>query len=161
MSICQNLFNLWCLGLWVHFTTRDKQILLGIPIVDSVKYLGVRMGNVTRDSAFAFPLAQAQRRAGTIASYGLSVKERIRLLKTWILLCVLLTARAYFPTAITVTALKQVYHTALGVDRRGVTLLPETVAFLCVGLVRAWPENQIYPRPPSRLKAWTSLWAAL
>ena len=20
MSICQNLFNLWCLGLWVHFT---------------------------------------------------------------------------------------------------------------------------------------------
>ena len=39
---------------------RDKQILLGIPIVDSVKYLGVRMGNVTPDSAFALPLGEAQ-----------------------------------------------------------------------------------------------------
>ena len=101
---------------------RDKQILLGIPIVDSVKYLGVRMGNVTPDSAFAFPLGEAQRRAGSIASYGLSLKERILLLKMWILPCVLLTARAYFPTDITVRALKQVYHTALGVDSWGVTL---------------------------------------
>ena len=40
---------------------RDKRLLLGIPIVDSVKYLGVRMGNVTPDTAFAFPLGEAQR----------------------------------------------------------------------------------------------------
>ena len=40
------------------------------------------------------------------------------------------------------------------------SILPETVAFLCVGLLRAWPESQTSPRPPARLKAWTSLWAA-
>ena len=101
---------------------RDKQLLLGIPIVDSVKYLGVRMGNVTPNSAFAFPLGEAQRRASSIAAYGQSPKERILLLKTWILPCVLLTARAYFPTDITIRALKHVYHTALGVDSWGVTL---------------------------------------
>ena len=90
--------------------------------MDSVKYLGVRMGNVTPDSAFAFPLGEAQRRAGSIAAYGLSMKKHILLLKTWILPCVLLTARAYFATKITVRALKHVYHTALGVDSWGVTL---------------------------------------
>ena len=100
----------------------EKQLLLGIPVVDSVKYLGVRMGNVSPDFAFAFPLGEAQRRASSIASYGLSLKERILLLKTWILPCVLLTARAYFPSDITIRALKQVYHTALGVDSWGVTL---------------------------------------
>ena len=26
MSICQNLFNLWCLGLWVHFTSAVQII---------------------------------------------------------------------------------------------------------------------------------------
>ena len=92
---------------------RDKRILLGIPIVDSVKYLGVRMGSVTPDTAFAFPLGEAQRRASSIATYGLSLKERIVLLKTWIMP---LAVRAYFPTDITVRALKHVYHTALGVD---------------------------------------------
>ena len=103
-------------------SVKDKQLLLGIPIVDSVKYLGLRMGNVTPDSAFAFPLGAAQRRASSIAAYGLSMQERILLLKTWILPCVLRTARAYFPTKITVKALKRVYHTALGVDSWGVTL---------------------------------------
>ena len=40
--------------------TRDKQLRRGIPIIESVKYLGVRMGNMTSDSALAFPLGQAQ-----------------------------------------------------------------------------------------------------
>ena len=103
-------------------SVKDKQLLLGIPIVDSVKYLGVRMGNVTPDSAFAFPLGEAQRRVSSIAAYGLSLKECILLLKAWILPCVLLTARAYFPSDITVRALKPMYHTALVVYSWGVTL---------------------------------------
>ena len=78
--------------------------------------------NVTPDAAFAFPLGEVQRRASSITTYGLSMKERILLLKTWILRCVLLTARAYFPTDITINALRHVYHTALGVDNWGVTL---------------------------------------
>ena len=44
------------------------------------------------------------------------------LLKAWILPCVLLTARAYFPLDITIGALKHVYHTALEIDSSGITL---------------------------------------
>ena len=101
---------------------KEKQLMLAIPIVDSVKYLGVRMGNVSSDTTFAFPLGQAQRRASCITAYGLSIRERSLLLKTWILPCVLLTAWAYFPSDITIRALRHVYHTALGVDSWGVTL---------------------------------------
>ena len=38
---------------------KEKQLMLGIPIVDSVNYLGVRMGNVSSDTAFAFPSGEA------------------------------------------------------------------------------------------------------
>ena len=38
---------------------QGKRLLLGIPIVESVKYLGVCMGNVSSDEAFAFPLGEA------------------------------------------------------------------------------------------------------
>ena len=65
--------------------TIDKRLLRGIPIVESIKYLGVRMGNVSPDSAFAFPLGEAQRTANCITAYGLSMTERIHLLKTSIL----------------------------------------------------------------------------
>ena len=91
--------------------------MLGIPIVDPGRYSGVRMANV-----FAFPLGEAQRRASCITAYGLSIRERVLLLKTWILPFVLLMARAYFLSDITIRALRHVYHTALGVDSRGVAL---------------------------------------
>ena len=80
------------------------------------------MGNLSSDASFAFPLGEAQRRAGCISAYGLSITERILPLKTWILPCVLLTARVYFPPDITIRALKHVYQTALGTDSWGVTL---------------------------------------
>ena len=101
--------------------TRDEQLLLGIPIVDSVKYVGVRMGNVTSNAVFVFPFGEAQRKASCFTTYGLSLKERILLLKTWILQCVP-TARAYFPSDITVRVVRHVYHTAPGVDSWGVTV---------------------------------------
>ena len=101
---------------------NGQQLLRGIPVVESLKYLGVRMGNLTSDGAFAFPLGDARRRASCMTAYGLSIKERILLLKTWILPCVLLTARAYFPPKITIRALTHVYHTAPGTDIWGVTL---------------------------------------
>ena len=102
--------------------SNGQQLLRGIPVVESMEYLGVRMRHLTSDAAFAFPLGEAQRRVGCMTAYGLSIKERILLLKTWILPCVLLTARAYFPFEITIRALRHMYHTALGTDRWGVTL---------------------------------------
>ena len=52
----------------------------------------------------------------------ISIKEGIILLKPWILSCLLLTARAFFPCDITIWGLKHVYQVALGVDTLGVTL---------------------------------------
>ena len=80
------------------------------------------MGNVSSGSAFVFPLGEAQRRASRISADGQSTRERIVLLKTWILPCVQLTARVYFPSNITIRAPRHVYQTALGVDSWGVTL---------------------------------------
>ena len=102
--------------------TPSGEVLLGISLCPHVKYLGVRMGNITSDEAFSFPLAEAQRRASRLAALQFSLRERILLLKTWILPTVLLTARAYFPSDITIKALKGVFNTALGVDSWGVTL---------------------------------------
>ena len=102
--------------------SNGQQLLCGIPVVDSVKYLRVHMGNLTSDAAFAFPLGEAQRRARCMTAYGLSIKEKLLLLKTWILPCVLLTARAWSPSEIAIRALRHVYHTALGTDSWGVTL---------------------------------------
>ena len=51
----------------------DKKLVLGIPFVNSVKNLGVQMGNVSSDMAFAVPFGEAQRRASCITAYGLSM----------------------------------------------------------------------------------------
>ena len=74
--------------------TQACEPLIGILIRHSIKYLGVRIGNITSDEAYAFPLAEAQRRASIVAGLHLSPRERIVLLKTWVLPTVLLTARA-------------------------------------------------------------------
>ena len=48
---------------------------MSILIQQSIKYLGVRMGNVTSKEAFFYPLAKAQRRASLVASLHLSLCE--------------------------------------------------------------------------------------
>ena len=101
---------------------QDGELLLGMRICQSVKYLGVRMGNITSDEAYAFPLVEAQRRASVVANLHLSLRERIVLLKTWVLPIVLLIARAYFLSDITIRSLKIVYNTTLHLSNRGVTL---------------------------------------
>ena len=103
-------------------STRSGEFIMGISICNRVKCLGVMMGNVTSDEAFSLPLAEAQRRASQLAGLQLSLRERLLLLKTWILPTILLTARSYFPSEISIKSLKLVYNTALVLDSRGVTL---------------------------------------
>ena len=80
------------------------------------------MGNVTFDEAFSLPLAEAQWRASQLAGLQLCLRKRLLLLKTWILPTILLTARSYFPSEMSIKSLKLVYNTALGLDSWGVTL---------------------------------------
>ena len=65
-------------------------------IHDHIRYLGVKIGNISSGSAFAMPLGEAQRRASMVASLALSKKkkEAIIMLKPRFPPTVLLTARA-------------------------------------------------------------------
>ena len=92
------------------------ELLLGILIRQSVKYLGVRIGNISSDGAYAYPLAEVQRRASVVAGLSLSLRECILRLKTWVLPTILLTVRAYHPSMITVRSLKVIYNMTLHLD---------------------------------------------
>ena len=127
------LLNMGKCGIVVkgHLSTKDQRhltdspagpLLCGIQIRQSFRYLGVKIGNLTSDKAFATYLGEAQRRASTVGSLGLSKKEAMILPKTWVLPTLLLTARSSFPSEHTIKALKIVFQTALGVDSWGVTL---------------------------------------
>ena len=63
-----------------------------------VKYLGVQIGNLSVSQAFSKVMGEAHKRSALVASFGLSLSERLLLLKTWVLPVVLLTARAYRAT---------------------------------------------------------------
>ena len=126
--------------------------LLGILVQQSVKYLGVRIGNISSEFAYAYLLAEAQRRASVVAGLHLSRKERITLLKTWVLPTVLLTARAYFHYKITVHSRKIIFNTALQLNSW----------VLCS---RLWPKRKNWeginsrppPPPPRKLGAMHNL----
>ena len=77
----------------------------GIKVVSSVRYLGVKMGTIASKHAFAAFMAEAQRRVNIASTLGLSLHERVQILKVWILPVLLLTARAYYPNPVVVSSL--------------------------------------------------------
>ena len=72
--------------------------------------------------AFSKVMGEAHRWAALVASFGLSLAERLLLLKTWVLPVLLLTARAYRATEQEERSLKVVFNTALGFDSWGTPL---------------------------------------
>ena len=80
------------------------------------------MGNIMSKDAFATSMAEAQRRANIASTLGLSLQERVQILKVWILPVVLLTARAYCPDPVVISSLTTVFNTALGFDSWGITI---------------------------------------
>ena len=88
----------------------------GLPTRNCVKYLGVCIGNISVGQTFSKVLGEAQRRAALVASLGLSLKERVLLLKTWVLPVLLLIATAHRVTEQEERSLKIVFNTALGFD---------------------------------------------
>ena len=53
-------------------TTPQGDLFLGLHVHTHLKYLRVRVGNISSDEAFAGPLGEAQRRAAVVASWSLS-----------------------------------------------------------------------------------------
>ena len=80
------------------------------------------MGNISPKEAFAASMAEAQRRANIASTLGLSLQERVQILKVWILPVVLLTARAYYPDPVVISSLTTVFNTTLGFDSWGITI---------------------------------------
>ena len=79
-----------------------------------MKYLGAK--------AFAAPLAEAFRRAKLASYLDLTIKERLILLKTWVLPVLLLTARAYVADHTTPSTLTNIHNILFSFDSWGVTL---------------------------------------
>ena len=80
------------------------------------------MGNITSKDAFAASMAEAHRRADIVSTLGLSLQERVQILKIWMPPVLLLTARAYYPDPIVIASLSPAFNTALGFDSWGVTI---------------------------------------
>ena len=81
-------------------------------------------------------------RAHLLAHLSLGVKEKVYLLKTWILPCVFLAARAYYPDSKVVAKLCKVYQVALSLSSWGLLILwsgiPPCVDFGGGSCRRAW-----------------------
>ena len=95
---------------------------------NSVKYIGVLIGHVTPAKAFAAPLAEAFRRAKLASHLDLTIKERLVLLKTWVLPVLLLTARAYVADHTTSSDLTNIHNILLSFGSWGVALHQQSQA---------------------------------
>ena len=93
----------------------------GLPQKPFVKYLGVNIGHLSIKEAFLGPLKEAFRRVSVVANIGLTIAEKVQLLKVWIHPMFLLMARAYVADKSAVSALNNVYCVLFGFDNRGLT----------------------------------------
>ena len=93
-------------------------------------YLGIKLGYVAPEEAFAPALQKALGRAHSMQHWNLTLKERVFLLKMWILPVLVYPARVIFPVKKVVDSLKTIYNIALGLNSWGLTqdilALPES-----------------------------------
>ena len=94
---------------------------LGIPMKSSYKYLGILLGHVTSEQSFSVALNKALSRAYAMRSWGLSLLERVELLKLWILPLLVHPARAVCPDNNVCSTLQLVYNVAIKLSSCRVT----------------------------------------
>ena len=108
-------------GTW---NLHHKSLIHSLPIAikPSAKYLGVLLGNATPEESFAPALQKALHRAVRMQEWGLTLQQRIELLKQWILPVLTVPARVIFPTKAICAQLADVYRIALKLNPWGITL---------------------------------------
>ena len=112
--------------------TSEQELLdaTGINVQTAYTYLGVKLGYVAPEEAFAPALQKALGRAPSMQHWNLTLKERVFLLKMWILPVLVYPARVIFPVKKVVDSLKTIYNIALGLNSWGLTqdilALPES-----------------------------------
>ena len=123
-------------GFWPD-PVRQQMAELGCQADSSARYLGIQLGAVSSEEAFAPALAKALARARSIAHLGLDMVERAELLQTWILPIFAFPAKAYFPTPSVCSSLRSVYLAALRLNswnvqsNRGASVCPNPVRTSC------------------------------
>ena len=108
-------------GTW---SLHHKSLINSLPIAikPSAKYLGVLLGNATPEESFAPALQKALHRVVRMQAWGLTLQQRIELLKQWILPILTVPVRVIFPTKAICTQLADVYRIALKLNPWGITL---------------------------------------
>ena len=87
-----------------------------------MKYLGVWIGHITTEQAFAECLAIALKRAQFLCKLPLGLDERVLILKIWIVPPLTFTARAYQPSDLVISQLRNIYWVGLKLTSWSVTL---------------------------------------
>ena len=88
---------------------RDTQLL----IVSKLKHLGVWIGHITTEQAFAEYLAIALKRAQFLRTVPPGLNERVLILKTWVLPLLNFGSRAYHPNDLVISHLRNMYWVGL------------------------------------------------
>ena len=88
----------------------------GLEVKKKLKYLGVWIGHITADEAYAIPLQKMIQRANYIRFLPLSLKEKAEMVMIWLIPCLYLTARSYEPTKDVESQLQNIQSIALGTN---------------------------------------------
>ena len=108
-------------GVWPD-AYRESLRSFGIEIKDRVKYLGILLGHVTSEEAYAPIMARASAKAHFMSHLQLTLDERVALFQEWVLPLFIFPARAYFPTDSVVAKLATIYKVGLHLNSWGLTL---------------------------------------
>ena len=77
--------------------SERKLVYSGVVLYDSFQYLGIPFGHVSPTEAYSANMHKMLQRVHILAKLSRGMKEKVHRLKTWVLPCVFLAARAYYP----------------------------------------------------------------
>ena len=90
--------------------------LVIVIVKKNIRYLGVQLGNITSDAAYARVIARMLLRARAMAALPLGLEGKAFLFASWVAPVCYLTARAYQPSQHVCSQMDMVHRTALGIS---------------------------------------------
>ena len=92
-----------------------KRILasFGMSVKCKIKYLGIVVGHVSSEEAYAPTIARSMLRADFMRTLPLTQQERVALFHEWVLPLLIFPAKAYFPAYAVISQVSAVYKIAL------------------------------------------------
>ena len=108
-------------GAWTdQYVTVLKSF--GVEVKQKVKYLGIVLGHVTSEKAYAPVITRAPLRAHFMSHFQPTQDEWVAPFQEWVLPLFVFPARAYFPTDTVVAKISVIYRVALRLNSRGLAL---------------------------------------